>query len=98
MIGERLPEILAVTIERKDRLPCGVCGGHHVESMKELESSEHPCTCRCCHGPLVEQIAADFPDLVTTRGGVRVITAAAMNEAIRRMEAQIAQLEGDIAA
>jgi hypothetical protein len=35
----------------------------------------------------------DFPDLVTTRGGVRVITEGAFAEAIRRVEAEIAQLD-----
>jgi hypothetical protein len=93
MTGERLPEILAAEIERKDRLPCGGCGGRHVESMKELKDSDQPCTCRCCHGALVEMIEADFPDAITTRGSVRVVTQAAVNESIRRMEAEIASLE-----
>ena len=96
MTGQRLPDILAAKIERKDGLPCGGCGGHHVESMQELESSEH-CTCRCCHGALVEVFEADYPDLIITRGGVRVVTAAAFDEMLRRMEAEIASLEKDAA-
>ncbi len=93
MIGERLPDILATTIERKDGLPCGRCGGHHVETAEELLSAEVACTCRCCHGALAEMIEADYPDLVTTRGGVRVVTQAAFAEMIRRLEAEVASLE-----
>jgi hypothetical protein len=63
--------------------------------MQEMASVERACTCRCCHGAHAESLAADFPDLVTTRGGVRIITEAALNEAIRRMEAEIASLEGE---
>jgi len=40
---------------------------------------------------------ADYPDLITTRGGVRVVTAAAFNEVLRGMEAEIASLERDAA-
>ncbi len=92
MTGQRLPDMVAAKIERKDGLPCGGCGGHHVESMKELESSEHPCTCRCCHGALVEMVEAHFPDLVTTCEGARVVSAAAFAEMIRRLEAEIASM------
>jgi len=98
MAGGRLPEILAAQIERKDELPCGICGGRHVKTMQEeLESGERVCLCRCCQGAFAERFVADFPDLIITRGGVRVITEAALNEAIRRMEAEIARLERDIA-
>jgi hypothetical protein len=96
MTGERLPEILAATIERKDGLPCGACGGRHVESMNELENGEPACTCQCCHDALVEMIEADFPDLVTTRGGVRIVTQAAFDEAIRRMKGEIVSMEFDL--
>jgi len=94
MAGERLPEILAAKIERKDELPCGRCGGRHVKTMHdELESGEQACLCRCCHGAFAEWFEADFPDLIISRGGVRVITVTALNEAIRRMEAEIALLD-----
>lgn len=86
-----------MTIEREDGLPCGCCGGRHVQTANELKSEEHPCMCPCCHGALAELVEADFPDLVTTRGGVRVITENALREAIRRMEAEIASLERDAA-
>jgi hypothetical protein len=97
MTQGRLPDILAAKIERKDQLPCGCCGGRHVETVQELDSAEPPCTCRCCHRPWGEMFEADFPDLITIRGGVRVVTEAAMHEAIRRMEAEIAQLERGMA-
>ncbi len=97
MTGPNLADIVAVTIERKAGLPCGGCGGRHIETVQELESVETVCTCPCCHGPWGEMFEADFPDLVITRGGARVITEAAMNEAIRRMEAEIASLERDAA-
>jgi hypothetical protein len=97
MTGELLSQVLAVTIERKDGLPCGVCGGRHVETMRELEIDEPACTCRCCHGALVEMVEADCPDLITTRAGVGIVTAAAFGEAVRRMEAEVASLEGDAA-
>lgn len=96
-MNDCLSDILAATIERKDGLPCGCCGGHHVETVQELESVERACTCRCCHGAHAESFAADFPDLVTTRGGVRVVTEAAFAEGLRRMEAEIAALEKDAA-
>jgi hypothetical protein len=98
MTGERLPEILAATIERKDGLPCTVCGGRHVESKHELEGGEHACICRCCgYGGLADLFEADFPDLIAVRGGVRIVTEAAMAEALRLMEAEIASLEKDAA-
>jgi hypothetical protein len=93
-----LSETMAVTFEREGRLPCGRCGGRHVESMEELESGEEACICRCCgYGELWELFEADFPDLIITRGGVRVVTHAAVEESIRRLEAKIASLEGDAA-
>jgi hypothetical protein len=96
MSGGRLSEILATTIERKDGLPCGCCGGRHVESKQE--TGEQACKCRCCgYGGLAELLEADFPDLITTRGGVRVVTEAAFAEATRRLEAEIASLESDAA-
>jgi hypothetical protein len=90
---ECLPAILAMTIEREDGLPCGCCGGRHVGTAQELNSEEHPCACWCCHGALADVIEADFPDLVTTSGGVRIITQAACEEAIRRMEKEIVSME-----
>jgi hypothetical protein len=98
MTGERLSEILAAKIERKDGLPCACCGGRHVESREELKTGEQACVCRCCgYGGLAELFEADFPDLITVRGGVRVVTEAAMAEALRRLEAEIASLEKDAA-
>ncbi len=97
MIGVQLSEIIAVTIERDGGLPCGGCGGQHVETMQEWERCEHPCTCRCCIGVLDELIEAEYPDLITTRGGVRVVTRAAFHEMLRRMEAEIGSLEKDAA-
>jgi hypothetical protein len=91
---ERLPEIVAAMIEREDGLPCGRCSGRHVRTAQELRSVERACTCRCCHGAFAEWFEADFPDLITTRGGVRVVTQAAVEESIRRTEAEIASLEG----
>lgn len=93
MTGECLSEILAVAIERKDGLPCGRCSGRHIETVQELESVQTICTCPCCHGPWGVMFEAEFPDLIVTRGGVRVITQPAMAEAIRRMEAEIASIE-----
>jgi hypothetical protein len=55
------------------------------------------CACPCCHGPWGKMFEADFPDLIITRGGVRVVTQAAFDEMLRRLEAEIAQLERDIA-
>ena len=95
MTGTRFSEILATTIERKDGLPCGRCGGRHVETVEELRRAETVCSCPCCHSPWVEEFEADFPDLITIRDGVRVVTQAALDEAIRRMEADIASLERD---
>lgn len=89
----RLPESLATTIERMDGLPCGRCGGRHIETVQELESVETVCACPCCHGPWGEVFEARFPDLITTRHAVRVVTAAAMDEAIRRMEAEFNSLD-----
>lgn len=92
MAGE-IAGVLAATIERKDGLPCGCCSGRHVESKQELDSDEQACICRCCgYGGLAEMFEADFPDLITTRGGVRVVTQAAVEESIRRMEAEISAL------
>jgi hypothetical protein len=96
-VTDRLPDILATTIERKDDLPCGRCGGRHVETLQELERTEMACACPCCHGPWGKMFEADFPDLIITRGGVRVVTQAAFDEMLRRLEAEIAQLERDIA-
>jgi small ligand-binding sensory domain FIST len=93
MAGSRLSEILALTIERKDALLCGCCGGHHVETVQELSGVQRACSCTCCHGPWFESFEADFPDLIITRGRDRVITQAALEEAIRRMEAEIASRE-----
>ncbi len=90
---EPLSAILATRIEREDGLPCGRCGGCHVETWREMESAEHPCTCWCCHGALVEMVEGQYPDLITTVDGVRVVTNAAFGEAIRRIEAEIASLE-----
>jgi hypothetical protein len=41
-------------------------------------------------------MAADFPDLVTHRGGRRFMTAAAVEEAVRRMDAEIASMEAEL--
>jgi len=86
-VSAALFESLTTLIEREDGLPCGRCGGRHVASWEELESDEQACTCRCCDDAFAEQLAADFPDLIITRGGARVITEAAVGDAIRRTEA-----------
>jgi hypothetical protein len=95
-VTHRLSDNLATSIERKDGLPCGRCGGRHVETRQELESVEAVCTCPCCHGPWGEMFETEYPDLITTRGGLRVITQAAFDEAIRRMEAEIGWLEREV--
>lgn len=97
MIGERLPDTLATTIEREGGLSCGCCGGHHVETMQEWRTCEHPCLCRCCNDFFGESFEADFPDLIVIRGGVHVVTEVACAEAIRRLEAEITSLEGTTA-
>ena len=95
MTGERLPEILATTIERKDGLPCGACDGRHVETLQDWRACKQPCICPCCNRAFGASFAAEHPDPITIRGGVRVITEAAIEESIRRLEAEIASLEKD---
>jgi hypothetical protein len=92
-----LTELLAATIERTDGLLCGACGGRHVASVAELErADDRVCRCECCRGVvhkhLVDHIEAEHPDLIATRGGHRVVTAAAMSELMRRMRADVASL------
>jgi len=65
--------------------------------VQELESAEDACRCPCCCGAWVELFEAEDPDLITTRGGVRVVTEAAIAETIRRLEAEIASLEKAVA-
>jgi hypothetical protein len=94
---ECLPAILAMTIEREDGLPCGCCGGRHVETMQEWRTCEHPCLCRCCDSLFGEWFESEFPDLVTIRGRVHVITEVACAQAISRLEAEPTSLEEDAA-
>lgn len=93
-----LVSALAARVEYEGALPCGHCGGHHVHTAKELDSEQHPCVCPCCHDAFAECFEAEFPDLVTQQGGRRVITEAAMTEAIRRMEAEITSMEAELGA
>ncbi len=92
-MANRLVTVLAATIEHHGGLPCGGCGGRHVATVQEPDAAESACTCPCCHGPWAESFEAEFPHLVITRGGVRVITQAAMDEGNRRLEAELASLE-----
>lgn len=93
MSGHLLVETLAATIEREDGLSCGGCGSRHVETVADLDGAGDACSCECCLGVWGASFAAEFPDLVTTRHGRRVITRAAFFEAMRRLEAEIASLE-----
>jgi hypothetical protein len=93
--------VAAATIERRGDLPCGGCGGRHVSTGAEYKSTEDPCRCECCidagRESLGEWIEAEHPDLVTIQRGRRVISRAAVDEAMRRLEAEIASLDGAIA-
>jgi len=91
----------AATIEHRGGLPCGVCGGRHVSTGAEYNSTEDPCRCECClaaaRESLGEWIEAEHPDLVTIQPGQRVISRAAVDEAMRRLEDELASLDRAIA-
>jgi hypothetical protein len=83
---------LAGELERGGGLACGACGKPHASSSADWEHGGW-CYCRpCCGRYLEEWIAADFPtsfpDLVDHRGN---ITEAAIDEAIRRLEREVAE-------
>lgn len=42
---------------------------------------------------LTQFLEAEHPDLITTHGGHRIVTAAAFAEMMRRLEVEIASLE-----
>jgi len=89
-------------IERWDGLPCGGCGRRHVANVAELEKATDACGCECCRGVLEEwifdQIARAHPDLITIRAGRRIVTRAAFLECLRRMKAELAELEQIVGA
>lgn len=88
---------VAATIEWRDGLRCGDCGGRHVASAVELNGADDACRCQCCRGICDELFVAwlerEHPDLLTIRRGVRVVTRTAFVEARRRAVAELASLE-----
>jgi hypothetical protein len=96
-----LAERLAATIERQDGLPCGKCGRAHVGTVAELNRTKDACLCECCRALWEESVVgwfeAEHADLITIQRGRRVISGAALREATRRLEDEIASLDRAIA-
>jgi hypothetical protein len=85
---------VAGELELGGGLPCGGCGRPHATSAAGWRDSGDWCSCPCCVRYLhewTEQIfREDYPDLIDRRG---VITEAAVEEAIRREERELAEHE-----
>jgi hypothetical protein len=85
---------LASDLETRSGVPCGNCGLPH--QVDDARPSGEACTC-CppCARRLVDNVVAEliqlFPDLVPP--STSIVSAATLEECIRRMEAEIARLD-----
>jgi len=95
VIDRDLATVVAAEVERKGGLPCGLCGGRHISTVEEWRSDGNSCTCLCCQHVLAESLAADFPDLVSRHHGRPFLSQTAVDEAVRRMEAELAAPDSD---
>jgi hypothetical protein len=86
--------LVAGELERGDGVPCGACGCPHASSAADYEGSGKRCLCECCRPHWEEHFGAyfeeRFPDLIERRRGGDVVTAAAVEEAIRRLKRSLA--------
>jgi hypothetical protein len=91
-LSDDMASFVAGELERGGGLPCGACGRPHASSSADWEGNSGWCYCPCCSRYLEEVVATDFPvsfpDLVDHRGN---ITEAAVDEAIRRLEREVAE-------
>jgi ferredoxin len=88
--------LAAVLVERGAGLVCGACGALHATSADDMEVAGERCVC-CgpCSGHWAELFRRNQPDLVGASG---VITRAAFDEAMRRLDVEIARMDAEIAA
>jgi hypothetical protein len=96
-VMELLFSLAASQIELSSGTDCGVCGHSHCGDLNELDRlprGQLPCTCECCLGVVVIGIQRDAPHLFTDSG---VLTAAAMDAEIHRLNAQAERDEASVA-
>jgi hypothetical protein len=82
----------AAVLERLLGLPCGVCGERHSNGPDDRDGETCSC-CAPCLRDLVQTLAEQFPEIV---GSARVITREMFEEAITRMEAEIADMDREL--
>lgn len=83
---------LAALIEKEDHSPCGNCGNPHAYAPEDYAPADPICVCACCARLFGIFLGGQYPELVTTRRGARVVSGEMVDKIIHRTELEIADL------